>query len=316
MTAIPYLAAYLGITVFLIAVIVRLVMWIRMPIHVRWELYPVAHEGKKASYGGSYLEESEWWKKPRHFSVLGELKVMIPEILFLVALKEHNRRMWTRSFPFHFGLYLVIGATVFMILEAVVLLFNPDLISSTLVRILDSGILIFGIGGLVLGFVGAAGLLHRRLTVWELKEFSAPADYFNLVLFVLIFGVSIIGCIIIWPGFFSIITVFIANLLTLDLAPIPGSGVSAAIPAISVVLMSALLAYIPLTHMSHFIGKYFAYHSIRWNDEPNLPGGSQEKVIQEALSRPVSWAAPHIRGDGKKTWADVATHIPDQEAKK
>lgn len=316
MTAIPYLAAYLGIAVFLIAVIVRLIMWLRMPIHVRWELYPVAHEGKKASYGGSYLEESEWWKKPRHFSVLGELKVMIPEILFLVALKEHNRRMWTRSFPFHFGLYLVIGATVFMTMEAVVLLFNPDLISGTLVRVLDSGILIFGIGGLVLGLVGAVGLLHRRLTVWELKEFSAPADYFNLALFVLIFGVSIIGCVIIWPGFFSIITVFIANLLTLDLAPIPGSGVSAAIPAVSVVMMSALLAYIPLTHMSHFIGKYFAYHSIRWNDEPNLPGGSQEKVIQEALSRPVSWAAPHIRGDGKKTWADVATHIPDQEAKK
>ena len=82
------------------------------------------------------------------------------------------------------------------------------------------------------------------------------------------------------------------------------------------ILMSLLLAYIPLTHMSHFIGKYFAYHSIRWNDEPNLPGGSQEKAIQEALGRPVSWAASHIQGDGKKTWADVATTLPEQEAKK
>ena len=25
------------------------------------------------------------------------------------------------------------------------------------------------------------------------------------------------------------------------------------------------------------------------------------------LTRPVSWAAPHIKGDGKKTWADLAT---------
>jgi hypothetical protein len=29
---------------------------------------------------------------------------MVPEILFLVALRAHNRQLWTRSFPFHFGL--------------------------------------------------------------------------------------------------------------------------------------------------------------------------------------------------------------------
>ena len=41
-------------------------------MHVRWELYPVPHEAQKAHYGGSYLEESEWWKKPREVSLLGE----------------------------------------------------------------------------------------------------------------------------------------------------------------------------------------------------------------------------------------------------
>jgi len=67
-----------------------------------------------------------------------------------------------------------------------------------------------------------------------------------------------------------------------------------------------------LTHMSHFVGKYFAYHAIRWNDTPNLRGGGEEKAIGELLSRPVSWSAAHIGADGKKTWADVAT----QEMKK
>ena len=28
------------------------------------------------------------------------------------------------------------------------------------------------------------------------------------------------------------------------------------------------LAYIPLTHMSHFVGKYFTYHAVRWDDAP------------------------------------------------
>ena len=78
-------------------------------------------------------------------------------------------------------------------------------------------------------------------------------------------------------------------------------------PMISAILLALLVAYIPLTHMSHFVGKYFAYHSIRWADEPNLRGGKQEKVIHELLDQPVSWSAPHIQGDGKKTWLDVAT---------
>ena len=67
------------------------------------------------------------------------------------------------------------------------------------------------------------------------------------------------------------------------------------------------MAYIPLTHMSHFFTKWFTYHHIRWSDEPNLPGGKIERQVTEALQYPVSWAAPHIRGDGKKNWVDVAT---------
>ncbi len=34
-----------------------------MPIHLRWELYPVPHEAGKAEYGGGYLEETSWWSK-------------------------------------------------------------------------------------------------------------------------------------------------------------------------------------------------------------------------------------------------------------
>ena len=66
MTTLVYVIAYLGIVFFLIAVAARFVFWSRMPMHVRWELYPVAHEGGgRAAYGGSYLEETDWWKKPR-----------------------------------------------------------------------------------------------------------------------------------------------------------------------------------------------------------------------------------------------------------
>ncbi|HJX73594.1 MAG TPA: hypothetical protein VJ307_05505, partial [Candidatus Deferrimicrobiaceae bacterium] len=90
MTLIPYVVIYLALVVFAFAIIARFLMWSRLPMHLRWELYPVAHEASRAHYGGSYLEETDWWKKPREKSLVGELKAMIPEIVFLVALKEHN----------------------------------------------------------------------------------------------------------------------------------------------------------------------------------------------------------------------------------
>jgi nitrate reductase gamma subunit len=85
------------------------------------------------------------------------------------------------------------------------------------------------------------------------------------------------------------------------------------LPTVTVALLSLLIAYIPLTHMSHFIGKYFAYHSIRWNDTPNLAGGPQEPAIQRLLSYRVSWAAPHIHAEGNKTWADLAASNPTEK---
>ena len=35
-----------------------------LPVHVRWEIYPVQHETTaKVAYGGSYMEELNWWEK-------------------------------------------------------------------------------------------------------------------------------------------------------------------------------------------------------------------------------------------------------------
>ena len=109
MSSVLLVITYASLAVFFAAIAAKSVKLSRLPIHLRWELYPVAHERGRASYGGSYLEESDWWTKPRHSSLVGELKVMIPEILLLAAVWEHNRKHWLRSFPFHFGLYLSAG---------------------------------------------------------------------------------------------------------------------------------------------------------------------------------------------------------------
>jgi nitrate reductase gamma subunit len=303
MTILAYIVAYLGIVFFLIACVARFRMWSKMPMHVRWELYPVAHEGGgKAAYGGSYLEDTDWWAKKREVSHFGELKVMVPEILFLVALREHNKKLWTRSFPFHFGLYLVGGATALLLVGGLAVGYLPESIAGLAGKIM--GIAIPGLGGagLVLGIIGAIGLFMRRRGR-ELRDYTAPADLFNLIFFIVAFGVALVTFVA-YDRDFAMVTAFITNLVTFNFVPV-GDGTGGLLLAISVVLLALLTAYIPMTHMSHFIGKYFAYHSIRWQDEPNLAGGKQEETIHELLSRPVSWSAPHINADGKKSWLDV-----------
>jgi nitrate reductase gamma subunit len=313
MTTLVYVIAYLGIVFFLIAVAARFVFWSKMPMHLRWELYPVAHEGGgRAAYGGSYLEESDWWQKKREVSLLGELKVMVPEILFLVALREHNRKLWTRSFPFHFGLYLVAAATILMLIGGITGALLPAGIGGPLNNFIAAVIPWLGGAGLVLGILGAIGLFLRRRSR-ELRDYTAPADYFNLVFFIIAFGVALITFV----GYdrdFSLVSAFVTNLVTFNLASL-GGGTGVLLLMLSVVLLSLLTAYIPTTHMSHFVGKYFAYHSIRWKDDPNLPGGKEEATINELLNQPISWSAEHIKGDGKKTWLEAATEEPEVEDK-
>ncbi len=316
MYIIPYIVAYAGILVFAVAVVARFIMFSKLPMHLRWELYPVAHEGKKSSYGGSYLEEFEWWTKPREKSVSGELKVMVPEILFLVALKEHNRKMWSRSFPFHFGLYLIIASTMCMLLAGILSAIWPNLAASSLDKVLQYATVGFGVSGMVMAIYGALGLLFRRLTARDLKGFTTPVDIFNLVFFVVAFGVAFLNFAIVDREFLHV-GAFVDNLVSFHLSAAPLDGGGTGLLAVSVVLLSLLVGYIPLTHMSHFVGKYFAYHAVRWNDEPNLPGSKTEGKVGDLLNQHLTWAAPHIAGaDAKKTWGEAAMENPARTEEK
>jgi nitrate reductase gamma subunit len=311
----PYLLCYLALIVFTIAVIVRIVSWSKLPMHLRWELYPVAHEpAAKVRYGGSFMEESEWWNKPRQLSRLGELKVMFPEILFLSAVKERNPKLWSRTFPFHFGLYLAGAAATLTLLAGIFRAVAPSLLVDQAGQVARNVIVVLGVAGLGLGVAGALGLLHRRLTEPGLREFTVPADIFNLIFFVVAFGSGIV-CFVVVDESAQKALDFAANLTSFNMVALPGAGLQLFLPTATVILLSLLIAYIPLTHMSHFVGKYFAYHAIRWNDEPNLGGGPQEPEIQRLLSYKVSWAAQHIRGEGKKSWIDVALEDPTENEK-
>ncbi len=86
--------------------------------------------------------------------------------------------------------------------------------------------------------------------------------------------------------------------------------------AVGLALTALLGAYVPFTHMSHFVGKYFTYHAVRWDDAANRRGGSIERLLAEYLTYRPTWAAPHVKADGSRTWAEVATTNPTLGTKK
>jgi len=307
MTALIYAVLILSAVVFVAATVARAVMYARMPLHLRWELYPVPHEAPdRAAHGGSYFETADWWTHKERYNLGGELGAMVPEMLFLKALREFNPSLWYRSFPFHFGLYLLIATVVLVLGTAVAMLAAPTAMAGPLGSVASAAYRVTGVAGVVLALVGAASLLHRRLTDEKLRTYNTPGDIFNLAWFLVAFGVLAAGYAL-RPADAPSTPALIAGLLTWDTTlEIPG------VLAAGLLLSAVLAAYIPFTHMSHFVGKYFTYHAVRWDDAVNRRGGAIEKRLAEYLTYRPTWAAPHVKADGTRTWADVATTNPTE----
>jgi len=306
MAALVHLITYAALATLVIAVAGRAIRFYRLPVHLRWELYPVAHDLERVSHGGSYLEQLNWWTKPRRTSLIGELLVMVPEMLLIKALWENNRALWYRSFPFHFGLYISIGAAGLLLLGAA-----AELLGFPVKATADAGMIgmalyylpiLAGYTGLGLTLLGAIVLLHRRLSAPELRNYASPAHVFNLAIFIAAFGFALLASVV-RDHDFSLARGYLQSLLSLNLAAPVGSRAV----ALEILLVSFLIAYVPLTHMSHFFMKWFTYHTVRWDDRPNLRGSKIEAEIQNLVKAPVTWAAPHLHADGKKNWVDIIT---------
>ena len=305
MTIAVYVGIYLGLLIFLAGCVHRVMQYARAPIHLRWELYPVPHEDPKlAAHGGSSFETSNRWTRPPHFNWRGELRATLPEIAFLKGLWEYNRRLWYASFLFHAGLYLTI-ATGLLIAAAASLGLHASLVfwMRGLYRAT-------AYAGVVLTLCGAVALLFHRLTDPELKNYTSAADIFNLHFFILTYGLVASGYLVRSEGTANA-SALLRGLVTFDTSLAISTGFAAGL-----LLASALVAYIPFTHMAHFIAKYFTYHGVRWDDRANLRGGRVEAKVAEYLASKPTWAAAHIGADGQKTWAEIVAANPAQEVRK
>lgn len=292
---------YLAFLVFIVATLYKVFVIARMPRHLRWDLYPIAHEGSE----GSVFQKSEFWTKPRHFSLVSELAEMAEEIFLLKRTFLYNRRMWLFSYPMHLGFYLLSGWLGLVIIGAGIDLATGLTISAASTffwgQLLNVVTVLVGAGGLVLGLIGCLGLLWMRLTDENLRDFSSPITFLNLYLLIAIFAVGLAAWLINDLSF-VLARGYAASLLAFQPAALPP------LMTLEALLFAIFLIYLPFSRMLHFAAKYFFYHDIMWEDELLVVGGGLDKAIGGYLHYATGWGAPHLQPG--TSWLEQAATNP------
>jgi len=288
--------------VFLVVMIYRVLSIVRQPVHLRWELAPIPHDKGKAKYGGSYLEDYEWWRKKRRKSLSGVIFYMAGEIFLLKGVWKNNRSLWPFSFALHTGIYLFILVLVLYLINAIFTITGTPLAVQNVFR----GITAFAAAlGCITGSLGAVGLILKRLLDTNLRNFSSLATYFRLIWLAAVFisgGIAMLYA----DNYASEMSLFVKDIITLNSAvTVP------AVSSVHIVISLLFIVYLPFTDMAHFITKYFTYHAVRWDDDPQ--NKRMVEKIRNLAAQPVTWSAEHAGADGGKNWTDLTNGTVEKE---
>ncbi len=275
----------------------KIITLARLPMNVRWEVYPIPHEAEsKRHYGGSYMEDVDWAKNTRRGSMLPAYLEMAFEIVTLRKVKANNPyNIWPLSLAMHWGIYLYFGWLLLLVVD----------------NVLNAGVLwalttVVGLAAVLLGAAGALALVVKRAANPDLSAYTTPLDYFNLFFLASFFVMGLVS----WLNSFSFAphAAYIASVLSLEPAPLPLT-VSA-----HFLLFELFMIYMPFTKLIHYFAKYLTFDLTLWSDDFKAKGSSTDKKVIEQLGYGMTWGAPHIQPG--KTWLEQAQTTAIQGGKK
>jgi nitrate reductase gamma subunit len=283
---------------------VKSVKYVRLPIHLRWELYPVMHE-PRYRYGGSRMEEVDGHSRPRQGGMTRSILYLLKEYLSLSEYFKRQKGYWSVIYPWHVGFILIITFHILAFFGALLLLAGVPVAgdSPAIGGVLFYYIMLFcGVISFVAGFVGSIGVFVKRLADSSLRDYGSPQQYFTYLFCLVIFGSGLYSWWFVDPSFseYREFWVGLVGLHPVSVAPAS---------TLHIVLFDLFLIYLPFTRSMHYVTRIFAFFLIRWDDRPNLRGGEVERQLLEQFGKPVSWSAPHIRKGA--TWADQVAGDPE-----
>jgi nitrate reductase gamma subunit len=283
--------------------------WLKMPPHIRWDLYPVVHE-EHYQYGGSYYEQPQWWKKPRPQHRLRSLFYALKDNFYMGEYYKRHRSYWLVLLPWHLGFIFIITFHIICFFAAVAIACGIDItaLSGQIVgRAFYYLLLVTGGIAFIGGTFGCIGMPVLRLIDRGLRIYSTPFNFFNYTFFFLVYASGLYSWIFLDPTLAEYRTYWL-GLITLTpphLHPLT---------VVHIILFDLFLIYLPFTRSLHYITRIFALYFIRWDDEPNMRGSRLEKQISGLLSQRLSWEGKHIPSGA--TWAEAATKIDTPDEKK
>ena len=231
------------------------------------------------------------------------LKELLLEMLFIRRLFTHKRKLWYASFVFHAGIYLILAWFALLFINGLATLYGGIATPSAqpLAQMLYYLTLASGIIGMIGTTAGGLGVAAERISDQEMRNYSASSDYFNLAFVAVAAALGFLSWILYDPTF-GTAKQFMTALISFGQTDMPQLS---ALTQLQIVVVGLLFIYVPFTKMTHFVGKYFTYHAVLWDDAPNLKGNRIERKVRKNLSYRISWSAPHIHAG--KTWAENAT---------
>ncbi len=293
-----------AILISLIGIVCRILALSRLPVHLRWELAPIPREKRKESYGGSYLEEYEWWKTARRTSVVGPLFFILKEIFSLHSVQRNNPSLWPFSLAMHLGIYFFIGSIFLHVASVILSLINARMAPTEAYLKVVS---LAAFCGYLFGSAGSIGLLLKRVLDKDLRWSNDTGKLFNLFFLAAVF-VSGGYALVVSTDEAWAVSFFIEGIIMFD------TTLSIGFPlAMHVVLLLVFCAYLPFTNMIHFIGKYFIFHEVMWDDRPM--NRQMERELDDLLSQPLDWAAKHAVAGEQRSWAEIAEETGDERTK-
>jgi len=290
-----------ALAIFVLGNVWRVVRLARMPAHLRWELYPIPKgPSNRQSYGGSYFEEPNWWRRSTEAGHHGSIVFMLKEVFFLRGVFENFRTLWVWSLLLHWGLYLYLTSTV--IASAALMIGAQDALERSLPFIYLMPVA-YGTA-CILGAIGSVGLIATRIFHPRLKGFTTRTTIFNLCLLGSIFGTGLVVLFLSDQSFANVLRDIVDRRFA--------SNVHWSVAHLHFGLVGFFLAYFPFTPMTHMYMKYFTWHSVRWDDRPARFDQHQQNAVAQNLARRVSWQALHIKSSEPQSWADVASRCGPQ----
>lgn len=286
--------------IFIIAMYtVKAVKYLRLPVHLRWELYPVIHE-ERFHNGGSKYESLNWWEERRKQRSFRGFIFLLKEYLHMGEYFHRHMSYWLVLYPWHVGFILIITFHILCFFGAVLIVagipVGPDS-SSAIGIFFYYATLITGVVSFIAGAFGSIGLVVKKSSDKNLKVYSTPLNYFSYLFTLVVFLSGLYA----WA--FTDTTLaeyreFWVGLITLHYVTVMPAT------ALHIIIFDLFLMYLPFTRSFHYITRFFAFFLIRWEDTPNLRGSDLEKRLQEMFAQKITWSAPHIKSG--QTWGEAA----------